>query len=189
MKKIFLTQGQYALVDDEDYEWLNQWKWYAHKNRNTFYATRRKGPRNRQQMIRMHRILLGLKEKDGKITDHIDGNGLNNQKHNLRIVTVRENAQNMKNVKTSSQYPGVCFKKSTNKWVAHIYIDGKNKHLGYFEDEYEAYLAYYRACGVNGNMLPLQGRDFGFKSQHVHSTEKRRSIKCLIVGWGPYCFL
>ena len=140
MKKMELTQGQFAIVDDEDFEKVNQLKWHAAKGGNTFYAMRGRSDTTRY----MHWEIIG-EPPAGLVTDHIDGNGLNNQKHNLRQVTRRQNCQNMVNVKSSSKYPGVHFYKRYGKWQAKITIDGKSKHVGYFDDEIDAFRAYEKA--------------------------------------------
>lgn len=113
MKEIPLTQGKVALVDDEDYELVNSLKWYAHLQSGTFYAMRHT-PRTdteTRKLIGMHKFII--KTPDEFETDHIDGDGLNNQKSNLRVVTTRENQQNQHKEKTS-KYPGVSWKKSNN---------------------------------------------------------------------------
>lgn len=143
MKEIILTQGKVALVDDEDFEELNKYKWYAYKSRNTFYAGRklRLGV-NKKRIVIMHRELLGL--KDSKLKgDHIDHNGLNNQKYNLRIATNAENCKNqMPRKGFSSKYKGVCWHKRDKMWNANIRINERQKHLGYFDNEIEAAKAY-----------------------------------------------
>lgn len=141
-----LTQGQYAIVDIEDFEWLNQWKWHAHKNNikyiTRFYAIRSKRQGKKIQKIFMHRLIIN--PSHNLQIDHINGNTLNNQKSNLRIATNRQNQQNRHHPKTS-KYTGVSWKKDHRKWQAQIYINGKVKFLGYFDDEYEAYLKYEKA--------------------------------------------
>lgn len=139
MKKIKLTQDKYAIVDDWNYEWLNQWKWYALKNRNTCYAVRASYANGKQQTISMHRVILGLKPGDGKITDHINRNGLDNRELNLRIVTNQQNHFNQKNTK------GYSWNKKDKKWEAYIGINGKNIYLGSFDDEKDACKAYLEA--------------------------------------------
>jgi len=97
MKQITLTQGQYAIVDDWNYEWLNQWKWCAGwaKNTKSYYAMRRaKGEFDRYYTIRMHREILGLKKGDRRQADHINHNTLDNRESNLRIVNNQQNCFN-----------------------------------------------------------------------------------------------
>lgn len=143
MKKIPLTQGKFALVDDEDYEYLKRWKWYAHKDRNTFYAARQTPQGGgKQKMIQMHAEIIGRKE--GFVTDHINGNGLDNRRGNLRHATNRQNGQNL-HVEKSSKYPGVSWSKSNTNWRATIRVRGKVKYLGGFVDELEAAQAYQAA--------------------------------------------
>lgn len=144
MRTIPLTQGQVALVDDEDYEWLNQWNWYAIKNGNTFYAART-SPSPSPFVILMHHEIIG-KPEPGLQTDHIDGNGFSNQKSNLRMVTKSQNQMNQHHTTGSSRFKGVGWNSRDNKWQAHIRIDGKSKHLGYFVLEEDAARAYDNAA-------------------------------------------
>lgn len=133
MKEIKLTQGKVALVDDEDFEYLNQWKWYAARSKNTYYATRRaqSGQPYKQITIQMHRLLMGLEQGNKAVIDHIDRNGLNNCKVNLRITTLAENNRNRTSVKgSSSKYLGVHLVKSTGKWSAAIKSNDKTHYLG-----------------------------------------------------------
>lgn len=109
MRKIPLTQGQYALVDDTDYDWLNQWKWYASLEKGSYYAVRENTGRNISRIpIRMHRQILGLKRGDKREGDHRDHNTLDNQRHNIRICTHQQNMLNRrKPYNTSSSFRGV----------------------------------------------------------------------------------
>ena len=146
MKQIPLTQGQFALVDDEDFEYLNQFKWSARKSKNTYYALRNSCGKNNKKrfIVFMHRVVLELNDLEIK-GDHIDGNGLNNQRYNLRPSTNSENARNAKpSNNKSSKYKGVSLKKehSSKKWCARIKFNGKQIHIGYFECEIHAALAY-----------------------------------------------
>jgi hypothetical protein len=106
MKEIKLTQGKVALIDDEDYEYFNQWNWFAHKDHHTYYAGRSINVQGHQKQLWMHRELLDTPQ--GRQVDHIDHNGLNNQKSNLRNCTF---SQNMVNKTTCSKtgYLGVSF--------------------------------------------------------------------------------
>lgn len=132
MKKIPLTQDKFALVDDEDYEYLNQWKWCATKNRNTFYAVRTIRQNGKKITIRMHRVLTKQMSFQNQ-TDHINRNGLDNRRKNLRDATNKENAENQQLRKdNSSGYKGVVWRKDRLKWHARIQHNNKFIHLGLF---------------------------------------------------------
>ena len=121
MKAIQLTRGYKALVDDADYEWLNKWKWYAVKGTSTYYVM----TYIKNRSTRMHRLILGL--TDPKILgDHKDHNGLNNQRHNIRICTISENQKN-KISRGSSKYLGVCLQK--NKYTRFFKKGEKNENI------------------------------------------------------------
>lgn len=145
MKQIALTQGKYALVDDEDFERLNQVKWYVMKGLRTIYAYR-KSPmiKGKQSTIYMHHEIAGKPQK-GFVNDHIDGDGRNNQRNNLRHITWRQNCQNIKNVQNTSKHPGVHWNMASKSWKARIQVGDNEKHLGYFTDELEAFNAYRQA--------------------------------------------
>lgn len=140
MKEIPLNRGLSAIVDDDDFERLSQHRWFAHKVVNTFYAERYQttAPKKRT-CIKMHSQIIDIPKS--LQCDHIDGNGLNNQKSNLRVVNARENQQN-RHTQKSSKYPGVYRMKRNGKWRAHITINGVVTHLGVFESEEAAGLCY-----------------------------------------------
>lgn len=138
MKKIPLTRGQFTLVDDADYDWLNGFKWLAKPGTNgkNFYAARSSERINgKQSEIKMHRLILGLKKNDGKECDHIDGNGLDNRRSNLRVCSHHQNIFNTIPRIGTSKYKGVTRYKPTQKWRAKIYFYGKVIQLGYFNSE------------------------------------------------------
>lgn len=130
--EIQLTRGLVALVDADDYEWLNKLKWCAKKSRNTFYAERCHG-------VQMHSQIITIPK--GMQCDHIDGNGLNNQRSNLRAVSVRVNSQN-RHIKKTSKYPGIFWHKACGKWNARIRVGHRRISIGNFENEIDAANAY-----------------------------------------------
>ena len=140
MKKIPLTQGKFALVDDGDYEMLNQFKWFALKRPHTFYAARNIPGGKRQKTIYMHTVIMQT-PKDMEV-DHRDGNGLINQRYNLRVCTRSQNSQNLLPQGGTSKYKGVHWYKAGNRWQGHIRHNYKKIHLGYYTDEIEAARAY-----------------------------------------------
>jgi hypothetical protein len=127
MKLIPLTQGKFAMVDDDDFEWLNQWKWCAieSKNGNVWYAVRNPYINGKYVMTYMHKVIMGDNPLKLDI-DHRFGNGLDNQIKNLRFCTRIENSMNSApNLIGSSKYKGVCLDKRTGKWSAGIAKNGK----------------------------------------------------------------
>lgn len=145
--EIPLTHGKVAFVDKKDYEGLMKFKWHSHESRGTFYAMRNstKDAQGKTHMIRMHRVIMNT--PDGMETDHVDGNGLNNTRANLRVCTRSQNAMNKGAYRNNtSGFKGVCFNKRKNKWQAQINIYGNQTHLGYFPTPELAYEAYCNAC-------------------------------------------
>lgn len=144
MKRIQLTQGKVALVDDEDFEELNKYKWCVRKYRKTFYVCRSDGKIcNKRVFLRMHRVIINTSEE--MQIDHIDGDGMNNQKYNLRICTASQNCMNRKKrVDNTSGYKGVS--KSGERWRAIIWVNRKQIHLGYFINKLDAYKEYCEAA-------------------------------------------
>jgi hypothetical protein len=129
MKKIKLTQGLSAQVDDSDYPWLNVWKWCAVKGKYTYYAVRSK-PGERHKLLWMHRLIMNT--PDDQEVDHQDHNGLNCQRHNMRNATHSENKKNVTPF-GRSKYLGVSY--HGKRIQASININGKPTHLGYFKTE------------------------------------------------------
>jgi hypothetical protein len=131
MKEIPLTQGKVALVDDEDFEWISQWKWCAGYNHKHWYAFRGRLP-----TVYMHREIM--KTPIDMVTDHIDHNGLNNCKYNMKNCTVSQNSRNSVSRYGESKYKGVYWNKARSKWHARITTDNGRVHLGFFSNEEEA---------------------------------------------------
>lgn len=134
MKTIKLTQGKYVLVDDSDFEWLSQWKWYFCNG----YAMRNK--LDRTGLIRMHRLINNTPK--GLFTDHINRNKLDNQRHNLRTVNKSLNEHNTEVRKNSkSGVKGIFWEKRRKKWRSEIMINHKSIFVGYFNNLSKAILA------------------------------------------------
>jgi AP2 domain-containing protein len=145
MKEIPLTQGKVALVDDDDYEAVSQFKWCAMKDGRCFYAARGVVGKNGRWTVQpLHRFLLPGVPR----IDHRDGDGLNNQRENLRPATAVENnrAQKRKQVGTSSQFRGVFRRSDGKRWRAQITVEGKKLSLGHFYYETDAARAYDTAA-------------------------------------------
>ncbi len=139
-----MTQGQVALVDADDLQWLTRWNWCAWKEPNSgvFYAKRADRENGRNSCFLMHREILGLTEFKDK-GDHIDHNTLNNQRTNLRKSTHAENLRNRgKNSNNTTGFKGVIFDKDRGCFAAQVKVDGKNYFLGYFVTAEEAYKVY-----------------------------------------------
>jgi pheromone shutdown-related protein TraB len=135
-----LTRGKAAIVDAEDYEILRKFKWHSLHNGKKTYAYHSFGGKN----IGMHRIIM--QEPKGFVVDHIDGNGLNNTRRNLRVCTWSQNQLNSRPRGKTSRYKGVC--RHRNKWLVSMKIKGKNKYIGCFDDEIEAAKTYDRAAKI-----------------------------------------
>jgi hypothetical protein len=146
-RKIKLTRGKYAIVSPEDFEAVNRHKWHViTKNNQTFYASRMTYIGGRKKQIMMHREIM--KPKAGFVVDHGDGDGLNNTRDNLSIVTAAENSYNKRKCLNarSSKYKGVSRRKRDNRWIAIITFKGISINLGFFDDEIEAAKAYDEAA-------------------------------------------
>jgi len=151
VKKIPLTQGQYAIVDDDDFAWLSLRKWCAARAVNgVFYAVRRvwwPGGKRRQRTVYMHVLIARVMGPVADQVDHQDGNTLNNRRSNLRPATQSQNLRNRKKqIKTTSRFKGVYWHKAERKWMARIMVNKKRLFLGQFSDEVQAALAYDEAA-------------------------------------------
>ncbi len=146
MREIQLTHGHVALVDDEDFEVVNQFIWYPRKGVSTIYARANDYENKKQRRVDMHRLVMNA--QPGQVVDHINCNGLDNRKENLRICTHTQNQWNQNKQITwegkpcSSKYRGVSWKKQNKKWSAVISYNGKQFWIGVFNKEDDAALAY-----------------------------------------------
>jgi hypothetical protein len=137
IRYIPLTQGKFAIIDTNDYKRLSKHKWCAFKSHNNFYAMRRKNNKG----IMMHRFIMNAPK--GMDVDHIDGNGLNNRKSNLRICTHAQNIHNSRPIRNrSSRYKGVALSQRDKVGRAYIQHNYRTLNLGGFDDEKEAAHAY-----------------------------------------------
>ncbi len=152
MKEIKLTRGKVALVDDEDFHALNKSKWYAHKytKGDIWYAARRihKVDGYKDMTIFMHVQIMG--DKEGLEIDHINTNGLDNQKNNMRHCTSSQNQMNTKKREgCSCKYKGVYWDKKLKHWRVRVKMGGVFVYQKLFKDEMEAAIAYNNAVLIH----------------------------------------
>ncbi len=144
MKRISLTKNQYAIVDNDDYEWLSKFNWCFTAGRSS-YAVRQIGTNKKSKHLSMHRAIT--KAPEGSYVDHINGNTLDNRKCNLRLCTNRENLINSKlRSDNTSGYRGVHWSKQKSKWQATIHNKGHLYHLGFYDDKRKAAIVYDEAA-------------------------------------------
>lgn len=140
--------GKFAIVDPDDFDRLNIYKWHASKNAGIFYARRNLYPKRKGKpgSIPMHRQIM--KAPAGFVIDHINYNGLDNRKANLRLANHSQNVCHRRKLNKSSysRYKGIYFDKRIRKWCAQIGVNRKFKQIGYFKDELEAAKAYDKAA-------------------------------------------
>jgi len=142
MKEIILSQGKVALVDDEDFDRVSVHKWFVNRIGNTNYVSRNL---SRGKTQTLHRFLCpGI-----RLVDHKDGNGLNNQKFNLRPANRSQNGANsVKQSGRSSKFKGVTWDKRCGLWQAGIMVSYKRLHLGRYESEEDAAHVYDYAAKI-----------------------------------------
>jgi hypothetical protein len=139
-----LTQGQFALIDREDAEWVGQWNWAASwiPKQATYYAQRHCFRYGKNTSVTLHTSVL-LPDR-GFTTDHVvPGNGLDCRKSNLRQATLAQQSANRRlGRNNTSGLKGVTWDKWAKRWKAHCRVNGKERHLGHYLDKYEAKRAY-----------------------------------------------
>jgi hypothetical protein len=146
MKIIPLTQGKAAVVDDEDFSILSKYKWHYQKNnsRKTGYAIRHirvGGRKGRCLSFMMHREILGLQTGDAIQCDHIDGDGLNNRRGNLRKCTQAQNQWNTP-ARNGREIKGVYWEERHKSWKVSFRLNGKIKNFGRFKNKNDAINSY-----------------------------------------------
>jgi len=143
MKEIALTQGKVTVVDDADFEWLNQYQWFAHKERKNYYAARNIHHNGKRTLSRMHREILGLESGDKILTDHANRDSLDNRRFNLRTVDYSMNGYNEEPRKTNkSGYRGVSWHSKNKRWRIQMRFNGCLLHGGEYKNISEAVEAY-----------------------------------------------
>ncbi len=141
MKQIKITQNKIALVDDADFEWLNQWKWHY---RNTGYAIRRDYCGEKPRWVRMHRLIINAPK--GMEVDHKNGDKLDNRRSNLRIATHKDNCRNVpKRSNGKNIYKGVEKGSLAKSYSSRIKVNGERIYLGSFKTAETAAKAYNQA--------------------------------------------
>lgn len=141
MKFISLTQGELAVIDNNDFQQVLKINWWADRRDKKVYARGYMGG----DLVYLHRFIMGAPA--GVQVDHWDGNGLNCQRQNLRLCTNAQNSRAFQHKRgVTSQFRGVSWFKRDSCWRAHLNFNGKQKHLGYFDSEVKAAYAYDKAA-------------------------------------------
>ena len=142
---VTLTMGYEAIIDAADIHLVGGVSWRANKSRNAVYAAHHKRRDGKRSFITMHRVIVSAPENMS--VDHINGDGLDNRRANLRLATNAENMWNMRRpARNTSGYKGVSWNKRISKWKAQIQVKGKIMHLGSFDDPQKAHAAYCDAA-------------------------------------------
>jgi len=139
MKILPISGGQQVLLDDGDFEALSKFRWTAQKRKHTFHAARYEG----KKYVYMHRLLVSA--GPGEQVDHKDGNGLNNQRDNLRVATRAQNQMGYRHDCVQRGSRGVYWHKAAKKWMARLVHNQKGVYLGLFNNKADAQQAYNEA--------------------------------------------
>ena len=164
MKTIKLTQGKHSIVDDDDYKRLSRYRWYAANTSGKFYYAVRRSPRlgSKQRTILMHRVILNA--PDGTEVDHINGDGLDNRRSNIRLCTCRENSRNQRLDRGSTTgFKGVYFDKRgcKNPYRATIMVNSEGIYLGSYRNVENAARAYDLAAIKHFGKFALTNKMMG----------------------------
>lgn len=146
-RRIYLGEGKFTIVDEQDYYRYNDYRWSPQKKSRTYYAIRVVSNCEKTlRIVSLHREIMN--EPKGLLVDHKNGDGLDNRRANLRTATKFDSVHNRRKrkTKTSSRYTGVNIDKETGRWVARIRNRGKRTWLGSFKDEAAAARAYDEAA-------------------------------------------
>ena len=166
MKSILLTQGKTTFVDDQDYDWLKTYSWHVvHVNKLMWYAARTVRNGKDIKTVYMHREIGAVAGIPN--VDHCDGDGLNNQRTNLRAATRKQNAQNRRKfMRCSSIFKGVTWRAKISKWESYIRIDGQGMYLGSFAREEQAAAAYDEAAKFHFGVFARTNNVFNLNERH-----------------------
>lgn len=173
--------GKYVLVDDEDYELLNKYKWFSDKHG---YVARGVTQNGKPQRILMHRVILETPK--GLVTDHINGNRLDNRRSNLRIATQTENTYNSKpNSDSIVPFKGVCWDKMRGKWQVRVVLQGNTQFHAYIagEAKYAARVYDYYAKKAYGEFAYLNFPDEPLLSHEKDKLRSSNTSGYLGVSW------
>ena len=167
MKEIPLTQGVVVVIDDEDYERVSRYHWCLSENRKTSYAVKHtRLPNGKKVKFSMHRLITNAPKH--LEVDHKDGNGLNNTRSNLRLVTRSQNMMNKgKQSNGHSGYKGVTRHRS--KWNARIQANGKTTDLGLFSTPEIAAKIYDQAAETLHGEFALTNAALGLLKDAKHT--------------------
>ena len=178
MKEIQLTQGKVAIVDDEDFDKLNSLNWYAVKGKESFYAQRQVRTSEGRKNFHMHKVILGVEEQ----VDHINLNGLDNRKENLRVATNQQNCMNVapKHSNKTCKYKGV-HKTRSGTFEIQIKINYKSYNIGRVKDEelaakyYDAVARYYHGeyAWCNFNEVFIEPRPIEVIKEEIKQLRKK----------------
>lgn len=142
-----LTQGEIAIIDSEDFHIVSGYRWHVSKYKNVQYALSAKWNKGNPSTILMHRLVMNLKRYDGLMIDHINMNGLDNRKINLRFTDFSLNAHHCKLLSSNTTgFRGIAWNNIRCAWQATIRVYGKRYFLGYYSSKRNAALAYDAAA-------------------------------------------
>lgn len=196
MKRIKLTRGYYAKIDDRDYQTVSAHKWFADVRKDgTVYAATSGRVNGNRSTIRMHCLLLGtVGQKHRRIGEHQNGDGLDNRRKNIRPASQKQNSWNTRGQKGVGFLKGITKQKRLTKrpWQARIHRSGVTLHLGYFPTKEEAATAYNKAASLNdGEFLKLNPVDVGLSDNFLRDVILREHVDQMLVyllscGHGGY---
>lgn len=166
-----------ALVDEQDYDTLSAYRWHPSKGGNTTYARTTIRAGDRQRSILMHRLLLSVERET--TVDHVDGDGLNNTRANLRRCTHAENLRNqaLRIGPKSSRFKGVNYRRSERLWRAEIEKDGRRVSLGLFKDEVAAARRYDAAARLLFGKFARTNVDLGLLDPVERAENERLRLR------------